>query len=96
MLASLLLSIIIIINSNKIENETYDEGKLNKQFMELAQQKIDLSEKLNEIDQKMNVIINKIMSNNSKFSSISEFINLNNLDESNIILEEQSLDSFDE
>ena len=64
--------------------------------MHLAQQKIEYTEKMANIDIKINQIIKKLLSNNSKYSSISEFIDLNNLDESNIEKNDKILDSFDE
>ena len=71
-------------------------SKLNKEFMLLAQQRIDYNEKIIEINSKLNNIINKILINNNKYSSITEFIKLNNLDESDLKIDETVLDSFDE
>jgi hypothetical protein len=73
-----------------------DDEKLNKEFMILAKQKIEYTELINEINKKLNNVITLILSNNNKYSSIADFININNLDEKNIEINEQVLDSFDE
>ena len=93
---------ISITNNKKLDlksentNSEIDDQKLNKEFMLLAKQKIEYTEKIDEINKKLNNVITQILNNNNKYSSISDFINLNNLDDKNLEMDEKVLDSFDE
>ena len=68
------------LNLSKVETDDLVEkrNKLISEFMSNAKKHQEYSDKLEEIDRKMNVILSEILTLESKYSTIDEFIKNNN------------------
>ena len=99
------LSVAIQLNkklniSEKEDDKTLKQKKevLIADFMSLAKMHQEYSEKLDEIDKKMNVLLNNILSLDSKYSNIDEFIAKKGWESNDILPDstEKTIESLEE